>query len=422
MCGVVGVIAPRSCPPIAAQENYHALLTLQHRGQDSSGILAFDYQQRQFHLHKGPGAVAQAFNQEKLEELQGGMAIGHTRYATVGDNHPRNLQPMVMGHPHGVGMVHNGNIVNYHMLTDQLREEEEQHFLSGSDLELLLNLWSVHYTSKKLEGGGDYLTYCQHAVSKIFETAIGAYSVIGLIANKGLFAFRDPNGIRPLVLGQKVNGEDSSYAVASESTALTFTGHKIIRSINPGELLFITLDGELHSFDLRPAASQDSHCMFEWVYFSSANSEVDECPIYDTRFRLGEALAAQTSELIKSGEIDPEVVIPIPDTSRTAAIALASKLNLPYREGLLKNRYSQRSFILPSQQDRERLINHKLSPIRSEIEGKSILLVDDSVVRGTTSKRILELLRHHGAKKIYVAVACPPIKHPCYYGIDFPLS
>jgi amidophosphoribosyltransferase len=425
MCGIVGVITPESknSPPLAALECHQALLTLQHRGQDAAGILAYDFGQQSFSFHKGPGLISQLFDQRELERVKGHMAIGHTRYTTLGSDDHQNLQPLVTGHPLGVGMVHNGNILNYHQVTSKLRQEEEQHFLSSSDLELILNLWSGGYTQQKTSGKSNYLECSQAAVKKIFQTVEGAYSTIGLLAGRGLFAFRDPKGIRPLVLGQKEVDGNQSWAVASESTALTFTGHQLVRSINPGELLFITQQGELHSFDLAPTPKPPpSHCMFEWVYFSSANSTCEDRSIYDTRFRLGEALATKSLQLIKQGKISPDVVIPIPDTSRTAAVALAHQLELPYREGLLKNRYTQRSFILPGQQERERAIEQKLSPIPSEIEGKSILLVDDSVVRGTTSKRILNLLRTYGAKEIYLAVACPPIKHPCYYGIDFPSS
>lgn len=422
MCGIIGVISPISptTHPVS-YDVYRSLLTLQHRGQDSAGILSYDSQNREFFLHKDKGLVTQVFKDDVLKKLKGNMAIGHTRYVTIGDDDYRNIQPIVMGYPFGVGMAHNGNILNYHQLTQELQRLHDQHFLTTNDLELLLNLWCKSFTDTKKEQSLDFLERCSNAVKTIFTKTIGAYSTIGLMANKGLFAFRDPQGIRPLVMGKKkVEDGRYAYAFSSETESLTFIGFEYERNVLPGEFIFVTTEGEFHSFDLRPKEAQSKHCMFEWVYFSGAQSAFEDRSVYDTRFKLGEYLGKKAKVLIDQGTIAPEVVVAVPDTSRTSAIAIAEHLKLPYREGLLKNRYSHRSFILQGQVAREKMIEYKLAPVKSEIEGKKILLVDDSVVRGTTSKRLLSMLRQNGAKEITLAVACPPIRFPCYYGIDFP--
>ena len=327
-------------------------------------------------------------------------------------------------------MAHNGNILNYHLIAAELADRYHQQLLSNNDIEIILNLWCTYW----IEDKADYQTEPNpfafslpraiRVVTKIMDKLIGAYSVVGLVAGHGLFGFRDPDGIRPLVLGEKLLSQDpehkiKAYCLASETTALSFNGYRFVRDILPGEFIFIGQDGQIQSAQITQKV-QSSPCMFEWVYFSGAKAQFEQQMVYDVRFRLGQILGRKVKKLIAEQKIFPEVVVAVPDTSKTAAVAMAEALQLPCREGLLKNRYSQRSFILNSQEKRENMLELKLSPIPSEIRGKNILLVDDSIVRGTTSLRIIELLRKYGAKQIYFAITCPPIRYPCYYGIDFP--
>ncbi len=435
MCGIVGVIAPFQMTfnfsYWAALEAYRALLSLQHRGQDAAGILSFSPKSKQFFWEKNNGLVAQVFNEEKIKTLKGHMAIGHTRYETIGNQEKINLQPMFTGLPQGIGMAHNGNILNYHLIAAELANTYHQQLLSNNDIEIILNLWCTYWIEDKEDNEGETnpfafsLPRAIRVVTKIMEKLIGAYSVVGLVAGHGMFGFRDPDGIRPLVLGEKVLSVASSgteikaYSLASETTALSFNGYTFVRDIAPGEFIFINHAGHVQSAQIAKK-SQSSPCMFEWVYFSGAKAQFEQQMVYDVRFRLGQILGRKIKKLIADRIITPNVVVAVPDTSKTAAVAMAEELRLPCREGLLKNRYSQRSFILNSQEKRENMLELKLSPIPSEIRGKNILLVDDSIVRGTTSLRIMELLRKYGAKEIYFAITCPPIRFPCFYGIDFP--
>ncbi len=444
MCGVVGIIGPSEkvgvsvseataskenlegerVPFWAAYEAFRGLLTLQHRGQDAAGILSFDSSRQRFFQEKDLGLVAQVFDQSNLSNLYGNMAIGHTRYATVGSDGRNDLQPLVTGLPFGMGMVHNGNLVNYHSLANYLKTDLKQQLLTNNDLEVLLNLWCHNLLSHQETGEQPILfEHCVKAAQKIFEMAKGAYAVVGLMAGTGLFAFRDPDGIRPLVLGRRERKGSPGvfdYCVCSETLALNFLGYEYVRDVAPGEVLLITEQGQVFS-KVCETLTQPSHCMFEWIYFAGAESALQQRSVYSVRLNLGRVLGKKVASLMKSGKISPDFVCPVPDTSRTASISLAESLGLPYREGLIKNRYIQRSFILDSQEKREKAVELKLSPVRSEIEGKNILLVDDSVVRGTTSKKIIELLKRYGAKDVTLAVTCPPLRHGCFYGIDFPL-
>ena len=420
MCGIVGVIDSSSSQKEeswTAQAAYNGLLTLQHRGQDGAGILSFDSLSRRFYHRKELGLISDVFNRSEVEKLRGEMAIAHTRYATTGSNDVQDIQPLMTGVPFGVGMVHNGNLVNYHELARRLTHDLQLQLLTSNDLEILLNLW-CHFLQR--EGVPLHQPFgmeaAVEATRKIFSLVDGAYAVVGLIAEYGLFAFRDPEGIRPLVLGTNDKG---AYCLASESSALQFLGFRVVRDIAPGELILISKEGNIQSQIVRKTKKKAS-CMFEWVYFAGAESTLDGVSVYRSRLNLGQVLSKRVQEAIDQKRIEVDIVAPIPDTSRPATIALAECLSLPYREVFIKNRYVQRSFILNSQEARERAVQLKLSPILSEIKGKSILLVDDSIVRGTTSKTIVRLLRSCGAKRISIAVTCPPIRHPCYYGIDFP--
>ncbi len=429
MCGVVGIIGT----PFSSQEAYQGLLLLQHRGQDAAGILSFDDQSGEFHQHKDLGLVSDVFKPEILAGFMGNMSIGHTRYATVGPKNAidskRDIQPMTINYPHGIGMVHNGNIVNYFELKKYVQEEKRRHLFTNNDLEVLLNILSDGIKEKNVANSFDQF---QSAVKFLFEKAHGGYSVIGILADKGLFAFRDPHGLRPLILGERELTEEEkklrpnhfgkSYCLSSESNALNFLGYEKLRDLNPGEIIFIDKSGEIFSssdYSIKKNIPQKS-CMFEWVYFANPESVLEERSVYSARLDFGVNLGFEIKELIERGEITPDIVVPIPETSRVAAISLSETLKIPFREVLIKNRYIQRSFILNTQESRNRAVQLKLTAIASEIRGKNILLLDDSIVRGTTSKRIIEMVKEAGAREVYFATTCPPIKFPCYYGIDFP--
>jgi amidophosphoribosyltransferase len=443
MCGVIGIIGPKEVPGTnftdelvastshiksrvpcwAAYEAYRGLLTLQHRGQDAAGVLSFDSQRQKFYQKKELGLVAQVFDQENIESLVGNMAVGHTRYATVGGDGENDLQPLVTGFPFGVGMVHNGNLVNYHSLVDHLNKNLHQQLLTNNDLEVLLNLWCHSILSQRGSEHGPFLfEHCVKAAKSIFDVANGAYAVVGLMAGAGLFGFRDPGGIRPLVMGRRERAGQPGvydYCLTSETLALNFLDYTYVRDIAPGEVVLINEQGEVFS-EVVVDRPRKSHCMFEWVYFAGAESSIEGKSVYGTRLNLGAVLSKKIKKLIDNSSIKPDFVCPVPDTSRTSAIALAETLGVPYREGLIKNRYIQRSFILDTQEKREKAVELKLSPVKSEIAGKNILLVDDSVVRGTTSKKIIDLLKRHGANEVTLAITCPPLRHGCFYGIDFP--
>lgn len=450
MCGIVGIIGA----PEAAREAFLGLTTLQHRGQDAAGILTFD--ENGFHRVKNLGLVEAVFNRENMETLPGSLVIGHVRYSTTGRGDLIDVQPFLLSYPFGLGMVHNGNIVNCEELAKDLRSQAHRHLLTHSDTEVVLNLLaenlaSVTSSSSSTSGagsdarsgsgvgagsagsgvGGEQLGFDQlcEALTKVFDRLNGSYSVVTIVADHGLLAFRDPNGIRPLVFGKRKEkrANDSnapqfktSYMVASESVALSFLGFEVIRDLKPGEVLYIDLQGKVYSRMLTSRKARP--CMFEWVYFASPESILDGVPVYGSRIQLGKNLALQIKKVIAERKLQPDLIVPVPETSRIAAISLAEELGIPYRELLIKNRYIKRTFILDSQEKRQKAVNLKLSPVRSEIQGKRILLIDDSIVRGTTSKKIIELVRQAGAAAVYFVSTCPPIQHPCYYGIDFPSS
>ena len=429
MCGIVGIIGPvqnetQSVPAFwAAHDVYRGLLALQHRGQDAAGILSFDHQSRMFVMEKDLGLVAQVFDQpQKIEKLTGNMAIGHTRYATAGTDGKRDIQPMVTGSPFGLGMVHNGNILNYHSLTKELADKYHRQMLTANDLEIIMH-YLGHFLIEGHNGVANQKTYdfdnIKKAVARLYETINGGYAAMALVAGQGIIAFRDPKGIRPLAIGTKQTAGGIAHCIASETSAMQYLGYKYLRDVEPGEVIFVDTEGRLQSSLVRQE-KEKAPCMFEWVYFSGADSTIDHQSVYSVRLKLGQRLGMKAKEAIARGEIKPDVVMPVPDTSRPAAIAAADFLGLPYREGLIKNRYVARSFILSSQEKREAAIELKLSPVISEIEGKSILLVDDSIVRGTTSKKLVALLKKYGAKEVIFGTTCPPIRFPCYYGIDFP--
>lgn len=412
MCGIVGLIGT----PDAAREAFLGLTTLQHRGQDAAGILSYDTDG--FHRVKNLGLVESVFTRENMQTLTGQVALGHARYSTIGRGDVIDVQPFLINYPFGLGMIHNGNIVNTAELAEELRKKSRRRLLTHSDTEIVLNLFAEGLArTAGATGAGDlgFDDICE-SVSEIYKRVNGSYSIVTLVADHGMVAFRDPFGIRPLVWGRRGN----AHMVASESVALSFLGYEPVRSLEPGEVLYIDMKGNVHTRVIDNRAKR--HCMFEWVYFASPESEIDDVPVYGTRINLGRSLAKLIQGQMKERGIEADIIVPIPETSRIAAIAMAEELKIPYREVLIKNRYIKRTFILDSQEKRQKAVNLKLSPVRSEIEGKRILLVDDSIVRGTTSKKIIELVRQAGASKVYLVSTCPPIQHPCYYGIDFPVE
>jgi amidophosphoribosyltransferase len=418
MCGVVGLIGT----PDASREAFLALTTLQHRGQDAAGILSYDA--AGFHPVKNLGLVESVFNRDNMNVLTGNMAIGHARYSTIGRGDLSDVQPFLINYPFGIGMVHNGNIVNCEELAASLKAKR-RHLLTSSDSETILNMLadglakaSAADDAAGASGGSDNVSFEQicESVKEIFTKVNGSYSIVSMIAGGGLLAFRDPYGIRPLVWGKRQS--DQAQIFCSEAVALNFLGYELVRDVQPGEVVYIDMAGKVFSkvIDQRKPA----HCMFEWIYFASPESVIDGVPVYGARIHLGKNLARLIKNKIQERGIEADIVVPVPETARIAAIALSEELGIPYREVLIKNRYIKRTFILDSQDKRQKAVNLKLSPVRSEIAGKKVILVDDSIVRGTTSKKIIELVRQAGASKVYFVSTCPPIKNPCYYGIDFP--
>ena len=425
MCGVIGLIGPSATGHVneIAESIYRGLLTLQHRGQDAAGIITYSCASERFYQKKELGLVGQIFNEEDIAKLPGNMGIGHTRYATVGSDEREDIQPLVTGFPYGIAMAHNGNLVNYHSLARKFQKENNLRLLTNNDLEIFLQSWIQEILKSGLGNGSHRFKFSQavSAAKKILDLATGAFALVGMVADEGIFALRDPHGIRPLCLGKKETEEGTFYCLSSETVAFNFLSFEYVRDIEPGELIFIDKNSKIQSIVLKKK-DHYSPCMFEWVYFSGAESSFENKSVYRSRLNLGNALAKRARKLIENNIIHPDIVMPVPDTSRTSAISLAESLGLPYREGLIKYRYSHRSFILNSQKKREKAVELKLSPVKSEIEGKNIFLVDDSVVRGTTSKQIVKLLKKYGAKTITLGITCPPLRYPCFYGIDFPDS
>ncbi len=407
MCGIIAISGTDS----SAYEAFFGLMNLQHRGQDGAGILTVDEKEPPgFHVHKGSGLIDNVFSERSFKNLKGRAAVGHTRYATVGGNNPNLLQPF-LDFDEGFGLAHNGNIVNFYSLKDKwLASAASRNRRVVSDSELILRL-----LADELKGEAPVAENFFKALESLMKTLVGAYSVVGLTKNGDIFGFRDPNGIRPLVFGTR-DGEDGkpNFALASESVALRFLSYTNIEEIAPGEAIFVSADGQCQRRVIHRESA--SPCMFEWVYFARVESEFNSTSVYKSRFRLGLLLAEQ----LKQSNIEADIVVPVPETSRATAIALSESLNIPFRELLIKNRYVNRTFILDDQHSRQEAIRRKLFPIADEFEGQRCLVVDDSIVRGNTAQQLVRLIRQSGAKEIILVSACPPISHPCYYGIDFP--
>ncbi len=406
MCGVLGILGH----DYVAQDIYDGLLTLQHRGQDATGIITYD---GKFRVRKDFGLVKDVFHTRHMARLTGYAGIGHTRYATIGTGDPGEIQPFLGPAPFGVTLAHNGNLFNSHELKKEIFEKDHRLINSDSDGEVLLNMFTKALTKQN----ADHLEpkHIWKAVESVYKRAKGSYSVVCYVAKQGMIAFRDPHGIRPLLFGKRTNGLTTDYIFASETVTLDILGFEYIDDIGPGEAVFIQeKDRKMYRKKIMP--KNHIPCIFEYVYFARPDSLLDKISVYKSRIKMGEKLAKK----VKAAKLDIDVVMPVPDSSRTAALELADKLDIKYREGLVKNRYIGRTFIMPGQAVRQKSIKYKLNAMKLEIKGKKILLIDDSIVRGNTSKQIVQMVRDAGAKKIYFASYYPPVISTCPYGIDIP--
>ncbi|MCF6264024.1 MAG: amidophosphoribosyltransferase [Xanthomonadales bacterium] len=411
MCGIVGIVGHYSVASVL----HDALTALQHRGQDAAGIATLD--ERKIHLYKANGLVKDVFSEESLLPLTGNVGIAHVRYPTAGCSHSEEAQPMYVNSPYGIALAHNGNLINKDALKKELFETDRRHLNTESDSEVLLNILAheiQHQNPQKLRS-----EHLFKAVEGVHKRCGGGYASIALIPTFGVVGFRDLSGIRPAVLGKRESERGTQYAIASESVALDVIGFETVRDLRPGETIVLTLEGQLHSHTSE-LAKPLTPCIFEYVYFARPDSMMDDISVYKARLRMGEALARKIQRLRPEHDID--VVIPVPDTSRTSALPMAYELNVKYREGFIKNRYIGRTFIMPGQEERQKSVKRKLNPISLEFRNKNVLLVDDSIVRGTTSRQIIQMARDAGARKVYLASAAPPVRYPNVYGIDMPAA
>jgi amidophosphoribosyltransferase len=413
MCGFFGLYGADK--KNVAPEIYDALITLQHRGHDACGILTYDT--NGFHHKKGLGFVRDVFHQGTMSHLPGNNGIGHIRYATVGSGDAKDAQPFFVHSPYGIALTHNGNLSNYTELKKELFEKDLFQVNSGCDAEVILAVFAqelAKQVNKKHRASLPQQVF--KAVAGVFRRCHGAYSVVGIIAGHGMFAFRDPHGIRPMVFGARGTGKNKEYCFTSESVMFYMMGFDYVKDVGAGECIFIDQNRKVHS---KQIAKSDLHpCIFEYIYFARPDSLENNISVYKARLRMGELLGKRLKPLQKKLKID--VVIPAPSTSNTAALSLAYTLGVKYREGLVKNHFIGRTFIMPGQERRKKSVKYKLNPQPLEIKRKNVLLVDDSIVRGTTGKEIVQMLRDAGAHKVYFASASAPVISPCLYGVDIP--
>lgn len=412
MCGVVGIV---SSEPVN-QFLYNALTVMQHRGQDAAGIVTWGEEQG-LKKRKGNGLVRDVFHNRHMTDMRGTSGIGHVRYPTAGGSKSSEAQPFYVNSPYGICLAHNGNLTNYDELAELLIRDDRRHLSTNSDSEVLLNVLA-HELQMRVNGNPTAENVFD-AIDALHKRCKGGYAVVALIVGFGVVAFRDPNGIRPLVLGEREEYGRKDYMVASESVALDVLQFSRLRDVKPGECIVIENNGSLHCHDY-PGPTAHTPCIFEYVYFARPDSIMDELSVYKARLRMGEQLAGKIVRSFQDHDID--VVIPIPDTSRTSALQVAYHLGVKYREGFIKNRYIGRTFIMPGQEERKKSVRQKLNAITLEFHNKNVLLVDDSIVRGTTSKQIIKLARDAGARKVYFASAAPPVRYPNVYGIDMPAA
>ena len=409
MCGFIGIHAGQG----AAYEVADALLALQHRGQDAAGLASVDGQG--FHVLRDTGLVSEVFQADdpkNLPSLKGHVAIGHTRYPTVGGGTASDAQPLYTNAPYGIAMAHNGNVTNFPLLKKELAERDLRRLGTDCDVEAILNVFAAALQRRHRRPWPEAAFL---AMADVYRRVRGSYSGVALVGGRGLVAFRDPYGIKPAILGRRRRGRRNQWCVASESAALHVLGFEVVGDLDPGEVVVIDPGARLHR-KVVTGKSRDLHrpCVFEFIYFARPDSVIDDISVYKARLRLGESLA----ELVKRRGIEVDVVVPVPDSARPAALECARALDVRYREGLLKNRYVGRTFIMPNQDNRQKSVKAKLTTLPMELEGKRVLLVDDSVVRGTTTRSVVDLVRRGGATEVYVGISAPKIKFPCVYGID----
>jgi len=409
MCGIIGIVGVTEVGPAL----YDGLTVLQHRGQDAAGIATAEG--RCLHLHKGNGLVKEVFDEAQMRLLSGRIGIGHCRYPTAGSAGSDEAQPFYVNSPFGIALAHNGNLINAEALRQQVFELDRRNVNTQSDSEVLLNVFA-HELSLQPALSPDAVIA---AVAGVHRRCIGGYAVVSVVLGLGLVAFRDPHGIRPLVLGRRDTSAGVEYAVASESVAFDILGFTRVRDVLPGECVVVTANGELHA-QVCAAPRVHAPCIFEFVYFARPDSMIEDVSVHKARMRMGVKLGEKILRLRPDHDID--TVIPIPDTSRTSALELANVLGVKYREGFIKNRYIGRTFIMPGQGERVKSVRRKLNPIPLEFKGRVVLLVDDSIVRGTTSRQIVQMAREAGARKVYLASAAPPVRYPNVYGIDMPAA
>src|SRR3954468_443654 len=411
MCGILGIVAHSPVNQLL----YDGLLLLQHRGQDAAGI--FTAEPSSFHMYKAPGMVRDVFRTRNMRSLPGNMGIAHVRYPTAGSAFSSaEAQPFYVNSPFGIVLGHNGNLTNSDQLKEEMFRTDLRHINTGSDSEVLVNVLAHELEQASVKLRLEPQTIFT-AVAAVHRRLRGAYAVIAMIAGYGVLAFRDPFGIRPLIIGYNETETGTEYMVASESVAVDALGYKVLRDVAPGEAVFIDEDGNFHSEQCAEKSSLNP-CIFEYVYLARPDSVIDGASVYETRLHMGEKLAEKIRRHYKHLNVD--VVIPIPDSSRPSALQLAQGLGVPYREGFVKNRYIGRTFIMPGQAVRSRSVRQKLNPMSMEFKGKNVLLVDDSIVRGTTSREIVQMAREAGARRVFFASAAPPVRFPNVYGIDMP--
>ncbi len=411
MCGVVGILAQGD----VNQAIYDALTVLQHRGQDAAGMMTCA--DGKLKVRKGNGLVRDVFQSQDMQMLAGNIGLGHVRYPTAGSSSSILAQPFYVNSPYGLALAHNGNLTNTAQLSEELYRDDLRHVNTDSDSEVLLNV-----LAHELQELGQHEPQPEHflaAVERVQERATGGYAVVAMVVGYGLLGFRDPHAIRPLVVGRRDTEQGPEFMMASESVALDALDFELVRDFGPGEAIFIDLNGQIHSRTCTPQPSYRP-CIFEHVYFARPDSIIDRISVHKARLRMGERLAEKILRVWPDHDID--VVIPIPDTSRTAALPLAQRLGVKYREGFVKNRYIGRTFIMPGQSQRRKSVKQKLNAIDLEFRGKNVLLVDDSIVRGTTCEQIILMAREAGAAKVYFASAAPPVRYPNVYGIDMPAA
>lgn len=409
MCGIIGIVGQGNVNQLI----YDGLTVLQHRGQDAAGMVTCE--DGHFNLRKSNGLVRDVFHTRHMLRLVGSMGIGHVRYPTAGSSSSAEAQPFYVNSPYGIALAHNGNLTNAEELKDEIFREDLRHINTSSDSEILLNVFA-HELQRQGKLTIDHNDVFE-AVAGVHRRCKGGYASVAIIPNYGIVGFRDPNGIRPAVFGQRKTEEGMEYIIASESVAIDALGFEMTRDLAPGEAVFISLEGQIYTKQCS-RNPQYAPCIFEHVYFARPDSIIDGISVYKARLRMGDLLGDKIMKVFPKHDID--VVIPIPDTSRTTALQLANKMGIKYREGFIKNRYIGRTFIMPGQSQRAKSVRQKLNAIDLEFKDKVVLLVDDSIVRGTTSKQIIQMAREAGARKVYFASAAPPVRHANVYGIDMP--